>query len=69
MSADIERRIADLHHVLTRILRVFPKDAALMWLHGFEPLLGGARPVDVLQTQGDAPVIRAIEAIAQGASA
>ena len=32
-------------------------------------LLGGARPIDVLVTEGAAPVIRAIEGIAQGAYA
>jgi uncharacterized protein (DUF2384 family) len=66
VSAEMGRRIVDLHDVLTRILRVFPKDAAAMWLYGAEPLLGGARPIDVLVTEGAAPVIRAIDGIAQG---
>lgn len=70
-SIDIEmgRRIVDLHDVLTRILRVYGREAAAMWLVGSEPLLTGARPIDVLAIEGAAPVIRAIDGIAQGAYA
>jgi hypothetical protein len=60
------RRIVDLHDVLTRILRVYGREAAAMWLVGSEPLLGGARPIDVLALEGAAPLIRAIDGIAQG---
>jgi uncharacterized protein (DUF2384 family) len=63
------RRIVDLHDILTRIMRVFNPDAAAMWLTGSEPLLGGARPIDVLVTEGAAPVVRAIDGIAEGAFA
>ena len=42
---------------------------AAMWLVGSEPLLGGARPIDVLAQQGASPVIRAIDGISQGAFA
>ncbi len=69
ISAEMGRRIVDLHDVLTRILRVFERDAAAMWLTGSEPLLGGARPIDVLVLEGAPPVIRAIDGIAQGAFA
>ena len=69
IGAEMGRRIVDLHDVLTRILRVYPRDAAAMWLVGSEPLLGGARPIDVLVLEGAAPVIRAIDGIAQGAYA
>lgn len=69
ISAEMARRIVDLHDVFTRILRVFPRAAAAMWLTGSEPLLAGARPIDVLVTEGAAPVIRAIDGIAQGAYA
>jgi uncharacterized protein (DUF2384 family) len=62
-------RIVDLHDVLTRILRVYAREAAAMWLVGSEPLLSGARPIDVLVTEGAAPVIRAIDGIMQGAYA
>jgi uncharacterized protein (DUF2384 family) len=69
VSAEMGRRIVDLHDVLTRILRVYPRQAASMWLVGSEPLLGGARPIDVLAAEGAAPVIRAIDGVSQGAYA
>jgi uncharacterized protein (DUF2384 family) len=69
IGAEMGRRIVDLHDILTRILRVYGREAAAMWLVGSEPLLGGARPIDVLVTEGAAPVIRAIDGIAQGAYA
>lgn len=49
---EMGRRIVGLHDVLTRIMRVYGREAAAMWLEGNEPLLG---------------VIRAIDGIAQGA--
>jgi uncharacterized protein (DUF2384 family) len=69
IGQEMGRRIIDLHDVLTRILRVYNRQAAAMWLVGSEPLLGGARPIDVLVTEGAAPVIRAIDGIAAGAFA
>jgi len=69
ISGEMGRRIVDLHDVLTRILRVYGREAAAMWLVGSEPLLGGARPIDVLVLEGAAPVVRAIDGIAQGAYA
>ncbi len=69
ISAEMGRRIVDLHDVLTRILRIYGHEAAAMWLTGSEPLLGGGRPIDVLALEGAAPVIRAIDGIAQGAFA
>ncbi len=69
IGAEMGRRIVDLHDVLTRILRVYGREAAAMWLVGSEPLLGGARPIDILVLEGAAPVIRAIDGIAQGAYA
>jgi uncharacterized protein (DUF2384 family) len=69
IGAEMGRRIVDLHDILTRILRVFEPEAAAMWLVGSEPLLGGARPIDVLVLEGAAPVVRAIDGIMQGAYA
>jgi uncharacterized protein (DUF2384 family) len=69
ISQEMGRRIVDLHDILTRILRVFNRETAALWLVGSEPLLGGARPIDVLVTEGAAPVIRAIDGIAEGAFA
>ncbi len=69
IGAEMGRRIVDLHDILTRILRAYNREAAALWLVGSEPLLGGARPIDVLTTEGAAPVIRAIDGIVQGAYA
>jgi uncharacterized protein (DUF2384 family) len=66
---EMGRRIVDLHDVLTRILRVYHPDAAALWLVGSEPLLGGARPIDVLVMEGASSVVRAIDGIAEGAFA
>jgi uncharacterized protein (DUF2384 family) len=69
IGSEMGRRIVDLHDVLTRILRVYGREAAALWLVGSEPLLGGARPIDVLVLEGAASVIRAIDGIAEGAYA
>lgn len=69
IGSEMGRRIVDLHDVLTRILRVYNSEVAAMWLVGSEPLLGGARPIDVLVMEGAAPVVRAIDGIAAGAYA
>jgi uncharacterized protein (DUF2384 family) len=69
ISAEMGRRIVDLHDILTRALRVFDREAAALWLGGSEPLLGGARPIDVLVLQGAAPVIAALDGIIGGAYA
>jgi uncharacterized protein (DUF2384 family) len=66
---EMGRRIVDLHDVLTRIMRVYGREPAALWLTGSEPLLGGARPIDVLAAEGAASVIRAIDGIAGGAYA
>jgi len=69
IGQEMGRRIVDLHDILTRIIRVVGREAASLWLVGSEPLLGGARPIDVLVTEGAAPVVRAIDGIAAGAYA
>ena len=69
ISAEMGRRMIDLHFVLTRLFRVLSHEAAAMWLVGSEPLLGGARPIDVLAAEGASRVIRAIDGIEQGAFA
>ena len=69
IGSEMGRRIVDLHDVLTRILRVYGREAAALWLVGSEPLLGGARPIDILVLEGAAPVIRANDGIAEGAYA
>lgn len=61
-------RLADLDHVLNRLLQVLWPEEAGAWLTALNPHLGG-RPVDVLSLRGSAPVIEAIDALAQGAYA
>jgi uncharacterized protein (DUF2384 family) len=59
-------RLADLDHVLNRLLQVLWPDDAGAWLTAPNPHIGG-RPVDVLAIRGAGPVIEAIDALAQGA--
>jgi uncharacterized protein (DUF2384 family) len=69
IGSEMGRRIVDLHDILTRILRVYNPEVAAMWLVGSEPLLGGARPIDVLAMEGASPVVRAIDGLSAGAYA
>jgi hypothetical protein len=69
IGAEMGLRIVDLHDVLTRILRVYNREMAAMWLAGSELLLRGARPIDVLVMEGAGVVVRAIEGIAAGSYA
>jgi uncharacterized protein (DUF2384 family) len=66
ISAAMRSRILETHDVLTRVHQVFNPTLAARWLIGHEPLLGGARPIDVLGIRGAAPVIDALDAIASG---
>jgi uncharacterized protein (DUF2384 family) len=69
ISLPMARRILDLHDILTRAFQLFSPDTAAQWLVGNEPLLGGARPIDVLAIDGIVPVIEALSAIESGAYA
>jgi uncharacterized protein (DUF2384 family) len=69
ISPEMWRRIIDADYVLTRLLQVFYPDDAAQWLVTPEPLLNGARAVDVLALRGPALVIRALDGIVQGVSA
>ncbi len=55
-------RIVDLHDLVSRVHRYYRPAIAARWIVGAEPLLGGARPLDVLAMRGVAPVIEALEA-------
>lgn len=66
ISRTMAMRIIDLHDVLTRALQVFSPQTAASWLVGSEPLLAGARPIDVLAIQGVVPVIEALAGIDGG---
>jgi hypothetical protein len=61
-----QRRVLDLEYAISRLLLLFPPRQARIWLDSHNLGLG-ARPIDVLRARGASPVIRAIDAEAQGA--
>jgi hypothetical protein len=67
-GSESRRRILDLDYVLARLLEIYPHQLAELWLESHNAHLG-ARPIDVLQLRGAAPVIEAIDAEAEGAFA
>lgn len=66
IRATMRARILEAHDVLTRVHQVFNPTLAARWPIGHEPLLGGARPIDVMGTRGAAPVIDALDGITAG---
>jgi transcriptional regulator with XRE-family HTH domain len=68
-SPESRKRIADLDHVLDRLLLELHPEQVGPWLTGSNPHLAGARPIDVLQLRGAAAVLPAIDALAAGAYA
>jgi uncharacterized protein (DUF2384 family) len=69
IGPDNRRRLADLDHVLDRLLLELYPDQAGLWLTSPNPHLAGAVPLDVLQLRGAAAVLPAIDALAAGAFA
>lgn len=68
ISVANERRVLDLDYVMARLLRLFPKEQAEIWLESHNAHLG-ARPIDALKMRGVSSVIEAIDAEEQGAYA
>ena len=68
MSPQSQRRLLDLDYVMARLLQLFPREQAEIWLTSHNAHLG-ARPLDVLQLRGAGPVVAAADAEAQGAYA
>lgn len=66
ISPVMQPRVLAAYDVLARAHQVFNPTLAARWLIGHEPLLGGARPLDVLAQRGAGPVIDALDAIAAG---
>ena len=66
ISPVMRSRILEVHDVLTRAHQVFNPALVARWLVGHEPLLGGARPIDVMGLRGASQVIDALDAIASG---
>lgn len=56
----------DGHALVNRMLSLMTPEAALLWLQGSEPFLGGARPVVVLALDGTGPLLDALGALEQG---
>ncbi|MPZ68677.1 MAG: hypothetical protein GEU71_04020 [Actinobacteria bacterium] len=62
------KRVLDLDYVLSRLLQIYPREQAEIWLTSQNSHLGG-RPLDVLHLKGVGPLIEAIDAEAEGAFA
>lgn len=54
--------LIDLEHVIARTRLVWGEAAAATWLNSANSYLQGARPIDVLQLAGPAPVLDALDA-------
>jgi hypothetical protein len=68
ISAENQRRLLDLDYVIARLLQLYPREQAEIWLTSHNAHLG-SRPVDVLSLRGAGPVVEAIDAEAEGAYA
>jgi transcriptional regulator with XRE-family HTH domain len=68
VSHDKQRRLLDLDYVMARLLQLFPREQADIWLTSHNAHLG-ARPIDVLRLRGASAVVLAIDAEAQDAYA
>lgn len=61
--------LIDLEHVFSRARLVWGGDSARIWLSSANAYLGGARPLDVLITEGPARVLQALDAEMWGGAA
>lgn len=61
--------LIDLEHVYSRARLVWGGDSARIWLESSNAFLGGARPLDVLLTDGAARVLQALDAEMWGGAA
>jgi hypothetical protein len=59
-------RIFAAHTLIARAHQVFTPPNVAPWLFGHEPLLGGARPIDVLVLRGMGPVLAALDGVEDG---
>lgn len=60
--------LIDLEHIVARARLVWGADAAATWLDSANRYLDGARPIDVLQVSGPAPVLEALDAETWGSA-
>lgn len=68
LGPENRRKLIDLDYVFSRLLQLYPKEQAEIWLRSHNAHLG-ARPIDVLKIRGAVRVIEAIDAEAEGAFA
>ena len=61
--------LIDLEHVYARARLVWGGDTARIWLESANAFLGGARPIDVLITEGPMRVLEALDAEMWGGAA
>lgn len=61
--------LIDLDHIVARARLVWGDKAAVNWLNGANSYLSGAKPIDVLQLEGPARVLEALDAEAWGSFA
>lgn len=61
--------LIDLEHVYSRARLVWGEEAARIWLESANAFLSGARPIDVLLTDGPARVLEALDAEMWGGAA
>jgi Protein of unknown function (DUF2384) len=61
--------LIDLEHVYSRARLVWGGDSARIWMESANVFLGGARPLDVLLTDGAARVLQALDAEMWGGAA
>ncbi|WP_264055581.1 MbcA/ParS/Xre antitoxin family protein [Mycobacterium heidelbergense] len=61
--------LIDLEHVYSRARLVWGGDSARIWMESANAFLGGARPLDVLLTDGPARVLQALDAEMWGGAA
>lgn len=61
--------LIDLEHVYSRARLVWGGESARIWMESANAFLGGARPLDVLLTDGAARVLQALDAEMWGGAA
>jgi hypothetical protein len=66
INAEATRRAIDLDHVLARAAQVFVGSAIIAWLTGHSQAFAGARPIDMLATDGPSPLLDELSRIAEG---
>lgn len=68
-SARSTKHLVDLDYVLSRLEQLYEPESAKTWIASPNAFLSGARPIDVLLTEGPAEVIEAIDASVAGSFA